>query len=175
MMKYRDKLIDNIENELDKIAEVGIVNVQKLESASKLVDMLKDFKNIEYWDDVQMSMADGSYSRYGDGGAYSMTGGYSMNGNHMRNNWDRGNSYRRRRDSMGRYSRAGGMDTYEKFMDDKDNYRTRQTPEAKQRMMDSLEAHLEEFVQKVEDMARDSDFPEERATIMRYMSQLKNM
>ena len=42
------KLMQNIREELDKIAEKGL-NTGNLETAYKLIDMLKDMENVEYW------------------------------------------------------------------------------------------------------------------------------
>ena len=42
------KLMQNIKDELDKIAEKGL-NTGNLETAYKLIDMLKDMENVEYW------------------------------------------------------------------------------------------------------------------------------
>ena len=42
------KLTQNIKDELDKIAEKGL-NTGNLETAYKLIDMLKDMENVEYW------------------------------------------------------------------------------------------------------------------------------
>ena len=80
------KMMQNIHEELDKIAEKGL-NTSNLETAYKLIDMWKDMENVEYWkckkeyyNQVMDEM---------DGGEYSEA--------------------RRKRDSMGRYSRADGM------------------------------------------------------------------
>ena len=42
------KMMQNIHEELDKIAEKGL-NTSKLETAYKLIDMWKDMENVEYW------------------------------------------------------------------------------------------------------------------------------
>ena len=65
------KLMQNIKDELDKIAEKGL-NTGNLETAYKLIDMLKDMENVEYWkrkeeyyDTVQEQM-EGGYRQTGD-------------------------------------------------------------------------------------------------------------
>ena len=84
------KLMQNIKDELDKIAEKGL-NTGNLETAYKLIDMLKDMENVEYW-----KCKEEYYSTVQE----QMEGGYSQAGDY---------SQRRNRDSMGRYSRADGM------------------------------------------------------------------
>ena len=82
--------VQNIKDELDKIAEKGL-NTGNLETAYKLVDMLKDMENVEYWKHK---------TEYYNAVLEEMEGGYSQTGDY---------SERRKRDSMGRYSRADGM------------------------------------------------------------------
>ena len=84
------KLMQNIKDELDKIAEKGL-NTGNLETAYKLIDMLKDMENVEYW-----KCKEEYYSTVQE----QMEGGYSQAGEY---------SERRNRDSMGRYSRADGI------------------------------------------------------------------
>ena len=64
------KLMQNIREELDKIAEKGL-NTGNLETAYKLIDMLKDMENLEYW-----KCKEGYYNAVLD----EMEGGYSQNG-----------------------------------------------------------------------------------------------
>ena len=61
------KLMQNIREELDKIAEKGL-NTGNLETAYKLIDMLKDMENLEYW-----KCKEGYYNAVLD----EMEGGYS--------------------------------------------------------------------------------------------------
>ncbi len=81
-MRTLEKLRDILCNELDEIADKGELNAGALDTVDKLVHSIKNLDKI--------IMNDG-YSRSGD--------------------WDasiHGNSYRRNRDSMGRYSRDDG-------------------------------------------------------------------
>ena len=79
------KLMQNIREELDKIAEKGL-NTGNLETAYKLIDMLKDMENVEYW-----KCKEGYYNAVLD----------EMEGSRGQSDY----SERRKRDSMGRYSR----------------------------------------------------------------------
>ena len=81
-MRTLEKLRDILCNELDEIADKGELNAGALDTVDKLVHSIKNLDKI--------IMNDG-YSRSGD--------------------WDapiHGNSYRRNRDNMGRYSRDDG-------------------------------------------------------------------
>ena len=84
MGHWERKLCMLIEDELEEVAERGHVNPAELAEAHKLVDMWSKLK-------TQKAMDDYIDDEYGDEGSY-----YSP---HMRTG-----SYRRGRDSMGRYS-----------------------------------------------------------------------
>ena len=183
-----EKLCELIESELGKIAEKGLTT-SNLETAYKLVDMYKDLKNTEYWetkgeyyDTVLMEMQGG----YSEGNYSMMDDDYSMRG--------------RKRDRMGRYSRDNGMmnddmsyarvrrtgergysnndggySMYDKYMDSKQFYRTNKSMDGKQRLMDSLEEYMDDFTEKIKEMHRDADTPEEREMITKFMSKLQNI
>lgn len=193
-MKDMTKLMGRICDELDKITEKGLTP-GNLESTYKLIDMYKDLKNTEYWEQkgeyyatVQDEMQ-GGYSR--DGG-YSMNadgysgrrhrdsmGRFSRDDGRMDSSYDQGSSYRRGypRDRV-RYSRNDGAnigDTYDRYMDQKQSYRSTKSPECKQRLMDALDEHMDKFTQQMEELLRDSDCAEERTTIRHYLDKLKNM
>ena len=72
------KLMQNIKDELDKIAEKGL-NTGNLETAYKLIDMLKDMENVEYW-----KCKEEYYSTVQE----QMEGGYSQAGDHSQRRLD---------------------------------------------------------------------------------------
>lgn len=74
----------------------GIKSMGDLEEIDKLTHALKSVKTI-------MAMEEGGYSHADRGGSY----GYNPNTYYERGYYDGGNSYRRGRDSMGRYSSEG--------------------------------------------------------------------
>ena len=184
-MEKMKKLCELIESELSKIAEKGLTT-SNLETAYKLVDMYKDLKNTEYWetkgeyyDTVLMEMQ----------GGYSQNDGYSM----MEDDYSmRG----RKRDRMGRYSRDDGMrrddrmrrdgrrdysmnvghdSMYDRYMDNKMSYRSDKSMDGKQKLMESLEDYMEDFTDKIKEMHRDADTPEERELISKFMNKLQNI
>lgn len=190
-MEKMQKLCKIIEQELEKIAEKGLTT-SNLETAYKLVDMYKDIKNTEYWDtkgeyydtvlmemqggysERNYSMMDDDYSMRGrkrdSRGRYSREDGMSYEG---------GQSYARGRGGRGRgYSRDGGYsmnDGYSMYMDAKQSYRNNQSMDGKQRLMDSLEDYMDDFTEKIKEMARDSDFPEEKEMINKFIGKLQTI
>ena len=111
---------------------------------------------------------------------------------------------RRKRDSMGRYSRADGMSqdydndssyrgtrgkhyvrghysratgpAYDDYMNQKQSYRTGGKDEdCKRRMLAALEEHMDELTEELGEMSKDADCREERETMKRYIEKLRNM
>lgn len=206
MMKDMEKLCKIIEEELKKISEKGLTT-SNLETAYKLVDMYKDLKNTEYWEQKgEYYMAVLEEMEGGGESSYMREGGYSREGGEY--------SERRRRDSRGRYMRDGGQyeesqyserrggrggnnrgrnqysreggysrndgysregEMFERYMNDKQMYRANGGQDGKQRLMESLEEYMDEFTEKVKEMSRDADTPEERELINKFMKKLQNM
>ena len=182
-MEKMKKLCELIESELHKIAEKGLTT-SNLETAYKLIDMYKDLKNTEYWEQkgeyyeyVLMEMQNGS-----DGGYSMMEDDYAMRG--------------RKRDRMGRYSREdgmrhddrmrrggrrdysmndGGYSMYDRYMDAKQSYRSNQSMDGKQKLMESLEDYMDDFTEKIKEMARDADSQDERDLINKFLSKMQNI
>ena len=182
-MEKMKKLCELIESELSKIAEKGLTT-SNLETAYKLVDMYKDIKNTEYWetkgeyyDTVLMEMQGG----YSERDYAMMEDDYSMRG--------------RKRDRMGRYARNDGMrhddrmrrggrrdysmddgySMYDRVMDAKQSYRSEKSQDSKQRLMESLEDYMDDFTEKIKEMAHDADSQDERDLINKFMNKLQNI
>lgn len=179
------KLMQNIKDELDKIAEKGL-NTGNLETAYKLIDMLKDMENVEYWKckegyyDAVLAEMEGGYSQEGYSQARNRDsmGRYSRDG--MMPNYDSDNSYRGTRGKhyvRGHYSRANGSgeDTYSRYMDQKKSYRSGKDMDCKQRMLAALEEHMDALTGELEEMSRDADCKEERETMRRYIDKIRGM
>ena len=180
------KLMQNIKDELDKIAEKGL-NTGNLETAYKLIDMLKDMENVEYWkckeeyySTVQEQM-EGGYSQAGD---YSQRRNRDSMGRYSRADgmmpdYDRGSSYARRGEHYvrGHYSRANGSgnDSYSEYMDSKQSYRNGKSEDCKRRMLAALEEHMDALTEELGEMSKDADCREERETISRYIDKLRKM
>ena len=130
MYELKDKLC----KELDEIARKPEMGAGDLEIIHKLTDTIKNLDKIEMLED------DGGYSQAGD---------WEIEGRA----YNRGNSYaRRKRDSMGRYSREGrgGRGGYSRH-------------DAKEAMMEQMEMLMDQ-----------AGSEREREAIRRCMGQLEN-
>ena len=194
-MEKMKKLCELIESELSKIAEKGFTSTN-LDTAYKMVDIYKDIKNMEYWDtkgeyyDTVLMEMQGGYSQ--NDGYSMMEDDYSMRGRkrdrmgrYSRDDGMGGQSMSRGRggrDNRGRYSRDGGYSMndggysmYDRYMDAKQSYRSNQSMDGKQKLMESLEDYMDDFTEKIKEMYRDSETGEERELIGKFMSKLQNI
>lgn len=173
------KLMQNIQDELENISQKGL-NTANLETAFKLVDMLKDLENIKYWEckedyynTVLDEMENGGYSqKVWDDNQRRYSG---MDGN----GYDLANSYRGTRGKhyvRGHYSRNGGPDTYRTYMETKNSYRAGgKDMDCKKRMLEALENHMDSLTEELSEMSRDADCREERETIRKYIDKIRDM
>ena len=139
-MEYMHELKDKLCDELEEIARKGELGAGDLEIIHKLTDTIKNIDKIEMMK---------------EGGGYSQAGDWEIEGRA----YNRGNSYaRRKRDSMGRYSRDGHMM--------RGGYRDG-------RMYSRAEAK-DEIMEKIEDMMDDAD-PKEKEILRRAMDQLEKV
>lgn len=124
-MKYLHELKEKLCKELDEIARKPEMGAGDLEIIHKLTDTIKNVDKINMLEEGEYSQAYNGYSRT-DG------------------SYERGNSYRRSRDSMGRYtrrySRSDGtaymVDQLEELMAQADN---EQVKKAIRRAMEQIE------------------------------------
>ena len=132
-MDYMHELKEKLCDELEEIARQGELGAGDLEIVHKLTDTIKNLDKIEMLED----------------GGYSQAGDWEIEGRA----YNRGNSYaRRKRDSMGRYSREGrgGRGGYSRH-------------DAKEAMMEQMEMLMEQ-----------AGSEREREAIRRCMGQLEN-
>lgn len=196
-MEKMKKLCELIESELSKIAEKGLTT-SNLETAYKLVDMYKDLKNTEYWEtkgEYYMTVLDEMQGGYSENYAM-MDDDYSMRGRkrdrmgrYSRDDGMGGQSMARGRDGRGgnnrgrnQYSREGGYSMndggysmYDRYMDAKQSYRSNQSMDGKQKLMESLEDYMDDFTEKIKEMSRDADSAEERELINKFMNKLQTI
>ena len=114
-MEYMYELKEKLCDELEEIARKPEMGAGDLEIIHKLTDTIKNI------DKIEIMKENGGYSQAGDW--------------EMRGTYDRGSSYRRKRDSMGRYSRDGMGYRDGRIMPNRMYSRA----EAKDHMMDELE------------------------------------
>lgn len=165
---------------------------------------LKNTEYWEIKSEYYMSVIEEMGGGYSQNDGYSMEDGYSQRRGQKRdsrgrysresrtnslsggNSYESGESYARRGGRRGysndrgyseNYSMDGGgySMNYDRYMDSKQSYRSNKTPDCKQRLMQTLEDYMEEFSAQMEEMMRDSDCQEERATIKRYLDKIKNI
>ena len=168
------KMEERICEEIDKIAEKGL-STSNLETAYKLIDMYKDLKTVS-------AMEDASYSDTMAYENYPVSMAMNNRSSGGRNGYEEdGSSYRgRRRDSMGRYSRTndGGMmrgGNYDNYSQAKQNYRYSRNADNKQAIMDSLSDKMMELRDELKHMSMDSDIPEERQMIDKYIDMIDKL
>ena len=196
-MEKMKKLCELIETELSKIAEKGLTT-SNLETAYKLVDMYKDIKNTEYWEtkgeyydtvlaEMQGGYSERDYSMMEDDyamrgrkrdrmGRYSREDGMMRDGQSMARGRDGNNRGRNQYSRDGGYSmNDGGYSMYDRYMDAKQSYRSNQSMDGKQKLMESLEDYMDDFTEKIKEISRDSDFPEERELVNKLLSKLQSI
>ena len=138
-MEYMYELKEKLCKELDEIARKPEMGAGDLEIIHKLTDTIKNLDKIEMLED----------------GGYSQAGDWEIEGRA----YNRGNSYaRRKRDSMGRYSRDGRMM--------RGGYRDGR--------MYSRDEAKDEIMEKIEGMMDDAD-PKEKEILRRAMDQLEKV
>lgn len=137
-MEYMHELKEKLCDELEEIARKPEMGAGDLEIIHKLTDTIKNLDKIGMLED-----------------GYSQAGDWEIEGRA----YNRGNSYaRRKRDSMGRYSRDGRMI--------RGGYRDG-------RMYSRAEAK-DDIMEKIEDMMDDAD-PKEKEILRRAMDQLEKV
>lgn len=138
-MEYMHELKEKLCDELEEIANKGELGAGDLEIVHKLTDTIKNLDKIEMLED----------------GGYSQAGDWEIEGRA----YNRGNSYaRRKRDSMGRYSRDGRMM--------RGGYRDG-------RMYSRAEAK-EDIMDQIQDMMGDAD-EKEKTILRRAMTELEKV
>lgn len=86
-------------------------------------------------------------------------------------------------DTTGEYTRdfpSQGISEYElnpmhdEYMEAKKNYRYNHSVECKRELLDKLEKYMDQFADDIQNMMRDSECQEERATIQRYLNKIRD-
>ena len=154
------KMQEHLCKELEKKGQAGIKSTADLDTVWKLIDAYKNLLKIDMLQEA---------------GEYSHDGGYSE---------------RRRRDSMGRYSREGGGSSYDdgssyrrgynsgyseardRYMEDKHSYRSSRSPESKRDMNVSLHDCMTKLKEELQDMMSSADTREERDKIKEMIQEI---
>ena len=153
------KIMEHLEKEVDKKAETGIRSTTDLDTVVKLSEAMKNFAKAEYYCTVTEAMNEEGYSH------------------------EDGYSERRKRDSMGRYSRHDGYDrgnpynhgAYDRYMDAKHSYRSSRSPEHKKEMSGYLGEYKDELKEIVNGLLSGADTREEREEIKKMIREIGNL
>lgn len=154
------RIMEHLGKEVDKKAENGIRSTADLDTVVKLAQAMKDFAKAEYYCIVTEAM---------EGEGYSQHDGYSE---------------RRKRDSMGRYSRNDGYErgssynhggAYDRYMDAKHSYRSSRSPEHKKEMSGYLGEYKDELKEIVQNLLSGADTREEREEIRKMIREIGNL
>jgi hypothetical protein len=149
---------EHICKELEKKAQSGLKSTTDLDTVWKLIDAYKNLLKIDMLQEA---------------GEYSHDDGYSE---------------RRKRDSMGRYSRNDGYEhgssyrkgyqqggyseAKERYMEDKYSYRSSRSPESKRDMNVSLHDCMTKLKDELQDMMSSADTREERDKIKEMIQEI---
>lgn len=142
-MEFMYKLKSKLFKELEEMAEKSNYNIADVEEMHVLTDTIKNICKIMMLE---------------DGGGYSHDGDWEARGS-----YERGNSSRRKRDSMGRYSRDDGYS--------RDGY-SRESSYA--RRMYSRDDAKSRMVEQMESMMDQASNDRDREAIKRCVEQLEN-
>lgn len=150
---------EHICKELEKKAQSGIKSTADLDTVWKLIDAYKNLLKIDMLQEAE------EYS------------------------YDDGHSERRKRDSMGRYSRNDGYEhgssyrhgygrdggyseAKERYMEDKHSYRSSRSPESKRDMTTSLHDCMTKLKDELQEMMASADTREERDKIKEMIQEI---
>lgn len=157
-MYDHERMMEHLGKEMDKKADSGIRNMTDLETITKLAQAMKDLAKTEYYCTVTEAMENDGYSH---------NDGYSE---------------RRKRDSMGRYSRDydrgssynhGGA--YDRYMGAKHSYRSSRSPEHKKEMSSYLGEYKDELKEIVNGLLSGADTREEREEIRKMIREIGDL
>ena len=149
-MKHLEKLKEALCEELDKFGKSGDITVNSLDKIHRLTDTIKNIDKI-----MALESEDGGYSE-----------GYMGDGMMHGNSYARGRRYAKR-DSMGRYSRDGGMS-----YDDDVSY-ARGGRMGGMRGGYSRDDAKSYMIEQIEEMMETAEKPTEKEALRRCMDALK--
>ena len=162
------KICEKAEEKLNSLLEQGI-NSNNLDAMDKLVDIIKDTKEIEKMKEGGNGMyREGNYGNYGE---YS-EGGYGRRGNFREGGYSEGNYGRRMRDSRGRFR---GHEVIEDMRGAYEEYAEGGSYGDEGKKMQSLEYMLEAVVEFVKMLEKDAENQQEVQLIKKYTKKLAEM
>ena len=153
MHKIKEMLMKELYEYEEKAKKMngGKLSAGDLETLHKLTDTVKNIDKIEMLEEDDGYSADGQYM--GEGRIYGTS-------------YARGRGRNAKRDSMGRYSREGGM-----YHDGGSSYARGGMRDG--RMGYSRDSAKEHMIEKMEDMMEDAESPKEREAIRQCIMKLE--
>lgn len=153
MHKIKEMLMKELYEYEEKAKKMngGKLSAGDLETIHKLTDTVKNIDKIEMLEDEEGYSEDGHYM--GEGRIYGTS-------------YARGRGRNAKRDSMGRYSREGGM-----YHDGGSSYARGGMRDG--RMSYSRDSAKEHMIEKMEDMMEDAESPKEREAIRQCIMKLE--
>lgn len=152
--------------ELEKKGQAGIKSTADLDTVWKLIDAYKNLLKIDMLQEAGEYSHDGEYS---ERRRRDSMGRYSREGG----NYDGGSSYRRG------YSRDGGYSGYsearDRYMEDKHSYRSSRSPESKRDMNVSLHDCMTKLKEELQEMMSSADTREERDKIKEMIQEIGHL
>lgn len=157
---------EHICKELEKKGQAGIKSTADLDTVWKLIDAYKNLLKIDMLQEAGEYSRDGEYS---ERRRRDSMGRYSREGG----NYDGGSSYRRG------YSRDGGYSGYsearDRYMEDKHSYRSSRSPESKRDMNVSLHDCMTKLKEELQEMMSSADTREERDKIKEMIQEIGHL
>lgn len=152
---------EHICKELEKKAQSGLKSTQDLDTVWKLIDAYKNLLKIDMLQEAEEYSYDDGYS---ERRKRDSMGRYSRNDGMMH---DGGSSYRRG------YSRDGGYsEARDRYMDDKHSYRATRSPDSKRDMNVSLHDCMTKLKDELQEMVSSADTREEREKIKEMIQEI---
>lgn len=153
------QLQEHICKELEKKTKNGIKSTADLDTIWKLIDSYKNLLKIDMLQEAEEYSHDGEYS---ERRKRDSMGRYSRN-----DGYDHDSSYRRGYARDGGYSEAKGD-----YMEAKHSYRTTRSPESKRDMNVSLHDCMTKLKDELQDMMSSADTREEREKIKEMIQEI---
>lgn len=174
--EMRNKVIEKVEDVICSLTEDGIEH-NDLDDLGKLVDIHKDLKNEEYWEEKEEHyMRIRGYEDY-DNDSYGRRGvkGTGRYSRYRGEEYGRGRS----RDSRGRY-RGHDMiddmyDHYGRYNDRKEEYRRGGHYGAKDDSIESLEKTMKAVYELICVISEEADSPDEMEVITKYARKISEL
>ena len=158
------KMQEHICKELEKKAQTGIKSTTDLDTVWKLIDAYKNLLKIDMLQEASEYSHDGySQNDYSERRKRDSMGRYSRDGG---TSYEDGSSYRRG------YNQGGYSEARDRYMEDKHSYRSSRSPESKRDMNVSLHDCMTKLKDELQEMMSSADTREERDKIKEMIQEI---